>query len=106
MLPPDSPQLLSIGYFNCFPFLEIGGATTPDYSCQKFGGARKKSLNDSGSGPRDDRLPEIDLPPTLRLFPFVVSRRQLEERQLIRRWCRYPAAACGCKAELGCNAYH
>ena len=40
------------------------------------------------------------------LFSLVVIHRQIEKRKLIGRRRRYPAAACGSKTELGCNAYH
>jgi hypothetical protein len=43
--------------------------------------------------------------PALCIF-FVVIHGEVEKRKLVRRRRRYPAAACRCKAELGCNAHH
>ena len=59
-------------------------------SLSKIHCARKKSLNGSGAGPRGASSPEMDLPPTvriffIRLFLFIIIRRQIKQRQLIRR---------------------
>src|SRR3979411_2997827 len=41
-----------------------------------------------------------------RTLLLVVIHGEIEKRKLIGGRHRYPAAACGRKAELGCNAHH